>query len=243
MQLSDYALVLRRRWWAIVLTILVTVITAYIISKLQTPLFRSEATYGLTPSRFDNGLSIVLQNSMNSIRDAALARPQLQKISDDLKIDRSPDWLLKYVAIQPRPDSWQMIVQVDYPQDPAMAQQVANAVGQNMMAIVAEKNKLANDSTDRILMSEQNPAQPAYRYRPQTKLNVGAGAFLGLILGVLLAFLLEALDNTLKGTADIERYVGLTVLGAIPNVEHGRHAHEQARAAPGGWRRALRRLT
>ncbi len=104
MQLSDYALVLRRRWWVIVLTVLAAAMSAYIFSKVQTPLFRSEATYGLTPSRFDNGLSIVLQNSMNSIRDAALARPQLQQISDNLQIDRSPDWLLKYVTIQPRPD-------------------------------------------------------------------------------------------------------------------------------------------
>jgi capsular polysaccharide biosynthesis protein len=243
MQLSDYALVLRRRWWVIVLTILAAAVSAYIFSKLQTPVFRSEATYGLTPSRFDNGLSIVLQNSMNSIRDAALARPQLQQISNQLQIDRDPDWLLKYVTIQPRPDSWQMIVQVDYPQDPAMAQNLANAICQYMLAIVAEKNKLACDSTDRILMSEQNPAQPAYRYKPQTKINVAAGAFLGLVLGVLLAFLLEALDNTLKSRADIERYVGLTVLGSIPTVDHDQRAQGQSRAAQAGWRRALRRLT
>ena len=243
MQLSDYALVLRRRWWVIVITVLAAAVSAYVFSKLQTPLFRSEATYGLTPSRFDNGLSIVLQNSMNSIRDAALARPQLQQISDRLQIDRSPEWLLQYATIQPRPDSWQMIVQVDYPQDPGMAQTLANAIGQNMMAIVAEKNKLANDSTDRILMSEQNPAQPAYRYKPQTKINVAAGAFLGLVLGLLLAFLLEALDNTLKGASDIERYLDLTVLGAIPTVERDQHAPGQAHTAPAGWRRALRRMT
>ena len=42
---------------------------------------------------------------------------------------------------------------------------------------------------------------------------------LGLILGLLLAFALEALDDSLKSPADVERFVGLTTLGAIPTVE------------------------
>jgi capsular polysaccharide biosynthesis protein len=46
-----------------------------------------------------------------------------------------------------------------------------------------------------------------------------AGAILGLVIGVLLAFVLEYLDDTLKNSADVERFVGLTTLGAIPTVE------------------------
>jgi capsular polysaccharide biosynthesis protein len=45
---------------------------------------------------------------------------------------------------------------------------------------------------------------------------VAAGAFLGLIIGFLLAFVLEALDDTLKTPDDVEQHVGLTVVGAIP---------------------------
>ena len=39
------------------------------------------------------------------------------------------------------------------------------------------------------------------------------------ILGLLLAFILEALDNSLKTPADVERFVGLTTIGAIPTAE------------------------
>jgi capsular polysaccharide biosynthesis protein len=46
-----------------------------------------------------------------------------------------------------------------------------------------------------------------------------AGALLGLVLGILLAYVLEYLDDTLKNTGDVERFVGLTTLGAIPTVD------------------------
>lgn len=53
-------------------------------------------------------------------------------------------------------------------------------------------------------------------HRPQTRVNVLAGAVLGLVLGILLAFVLEALDDTIKTPNDVERYVQLATLGAIP---------------------------
>jgi capsular polysaccharide biosynthesis protein len=55
--------------------------------------------------------------------------------------------------------------------------------------------------------------------QPNTRVNVLAGAILGLIVGLLLAFVLEYLDDTLKSSADVERFVGLTTLGAIPVAE------------------------
>jgi len=38
------------------------------------------------------------------------------------------------------------------------------------------------------------------------------------MLGVMLTFFLEYMDNTIKTTDDIERYLGLPVLGLIPKV-------------------------
>lgn len=218
MRLADYMTVLRRRWWVILLVILAAGASAYLFSKLQTPVFRSTAEYQVVPSRYDNGLTIVLQGSMNGFRDMALAPIQLEKISDQLQFDRSADWMLEHVAIQPRPDERKMVVQADYPEDPGAAQALAQAIGDNMVALVAAQNSTI-EGTDRINMRVMQPARAAVLYRPQTRINVLAGVILGLLLGILLAFVLEALDNSLKTPADVERYVGLTTLGAIPTVE------------------------
>ena len=218
MQLSDYLMVLRRRWWAILLVAAAASVGAYIFSKVQTPVFRSEASYLVVPNRVDNGLSIVLQNQMESFKVMALAPIQVEQISQQLKLDRDADWLLRYVRIQSQTDTRLMIVQADYPNDPAMAQRLADAVGNNMVALVSSLNQ-GIEGTDRISMRVNQPARPPTLYRPQTRINVLAGLVLGLILGLLLAFAIEALDDSLKSPADVERFVGLTTLGAIPTVE------------------------
>lgn len=214
MQLSDYINVLRRRWWVILLVAFSAAVGAYAVSKLfLEQLWRSEASYLVVPNRIDNGLSITLQNSMNSYKVMALTPYQLDKISSDLKLDRSADWLLGHVAIQPQIDTRLMVIQVDYP-DPAIAPQLADAIGNNMVALVSSLNDSV-EGTDRISMRVNQPARPAVP-RGQTRINVAAGGLLGLIVGLLLAFVLEALDNTLKTPGDVERFVGLTTLGAIP---------------------------
>ena len=214
MRLSEYIRIIRRRIWVIALAVMVTAVAAYVFSKLQEPLYRSEASYLVVPNRNDNGLSIVLTNNMNSYKQLALARPQIEKISAQLQLDRSPEWLLEHISIQANADDRKMIVQVDYP-DIDMAPRLANAVGENMAALVSSLND-GLEGTDKINMRITTPATPPQLYRPQTRINVLAGAFLGLIIGLLLAFVLDAIDDTLKNTEDVERHVGLTILGAIP---------------------------
>jgi capsular polysaccharide biosynthesis protein len=220
MQLADYIAVLRRRWWVILLTAAVATIVAFIISTYQTRVWRSEASYLVVPNRADQGLAILLQNSMDSYRVMALAPTQLEQISQQLKLDRDADWMLEHVHIQAQTDTRLMIVQADYPEevDSGTAQRLADAVGNNMVALVSSLNQ-SIEGTDRINLRVNQPARSAIRWRPQTRINVLAGGMLGLVLGLLLAFALEALDDSLKSASDVERFVGLTTLGAIPTVD------------------------
>ncbi|MFP4162644.1 MAG: polysaccharide biosynthesis tyrosine autokinase [Chitinispirillaceae bacterium] len=48
------------------------------------------------------------------------------------------------------------------------------------------------------------------------------GIALGISLGVGLAFLIEINDTTLKSNNDVERYLGLPVLGTIPHIAHNK---------------------
>jgi capsular polysaccharide biosynthesis protein len=222
MQLSDYAIILRRRWWIILLTAFVTAASGYAFSKVAFrlgALYRTEATYRVVANQLDLGLANVLENNMNSYRDLALATNELDKISAQLHLDRDADWLLnKHVAIQALPDEQKMIVQVTYP-DPEVAPRLANAIGENMVALVAAENA-ALEGTNRISLRLTQAARPAQLYwPPRGSITAAAGLVLGLMLGLLLAVILEALDNSLKTPADVERFVGLTTLGSIPTVE------------------------
>lgn len=64
-----------------------------------------------------------------------------------------------------------------------------------------------------------DPAVPAVKpSKPKKKLIVLVAAFVGLFLGIVWAFLLEHLDNTLKGSGDMEDRLGLPVLGLLPHL-------------------------
>ena len=61
-----------------------------------------------------------------------------------------------------------------------------------------------------------NPGAP---FAPNVFNNVLMSLMLGLVLGVLLAFLFEFLDDTLKRPDEIEKHLGIGVLGVIPKLE------------------------
>ena len=59
---------------------------------------------------------------------------------------------------------------------------------------------------------------------PRKKMNTILGGFIGLLVGLGLSFLLEYLDQSIKDPEEIERYLGLPVLGVIPHIRRERMA-------------------
>ena len=63
------------------------------------------------------------------------------------------------------------------------------------------------------------PAKPGAKTSPRPTRNAVLAVFLGLILGVGLAFLVEYLDDTLHTREDFEKYYDTSIIGEIPHVE------------------------
>lgn len=59
-------------------------------------------------------------------------------------------------------------------------------------------------------------AQRGYKFKPSLSRNLALGLLAGLLLGVLLALAFEYLDDTLKSPEDLEKQLGMSVLGVIP---------------------------
>jgi len=66
---------------------------------------------------------------------------------------------------------------------------------------------------------------PTRPVRPNRQLNMAVSGVLGVMVGVMLAFLLEYLDNTVKNAEDVQRVLGVPVIGNVPlftGVDRGR---------------------
>lgn len=57
---------------------------------------------------------------------------------------------------------------------------------------------------------------PSTPVKPNKKLNIAVALVLGLMVSVGLAFVLEFMDNTFKLPDDVEKHLGLPVVGTIP---------------------------
>ncbi len=79
-------------------------------------------------------------------------------------------------------------------------------------------------SNIRIVDAAEPPKKPA---KPNLLLNLALAVVMGCGLGVGAAFLQEHLDNSLKTSEDVERFLGLPALALIPSVEslNGRRGH------------------
>lgn len=64
----------------------------------------------------------------------------------------------------------------------------------------------------------EHPYIPSY---PNKRRSLALGLVLGLFSGIGLAFFIEYLDNTVKGTRDLEDKFGVTVLGTIEELRSG----------------------
>ncbi len=77
---------------------------------------------------------------------------------------------------------------------------------------VLEKQTLGNT---RVISEALIPERPV---SPKIPLNLSLGGFLGILLGVGTALVLEAMDKSLKTVEEAKRLVGYTLLGTIPQL-------------------------
>ena len=66
----------------------------------------------------------------------------------------------------------------------------------------------------RIIERAEVPKNPV---KPNIKSNLIQAALAGLFIGVIFAFFLEYLDNTIKTPEDVKRYLGIRFLGPVPH--------------------------
>ncbi len=65
---------------------------------------------------------------------------------------------------------------------------------------------------------------PANPIRPRKVMNLAVGFMLGLFLGLGTVFFLDYLDNTIRSSDDIEKYLDLPLLAVIPRIRKGKDA-------------------
>ena len=217
MSLNDYFRIVRRRGWIMLLTALLTAASALAFSLVQTPIYKSTIYIGVQPARPDLGLTQSAKTLLRLYVAWMNTRTNAQKVIDTLQLDRTAGSLISDVTITS--DDSRFVIQIDVKNANG---DLANDVAQKWADLFVQWRQDQNQTArreDRVDAFTLDP--PRYDlYRPRKSVNALAGGILGLLLGGVIVFVLEYIESgILRSPQDVERALGLSVLGAIPTVE------------------------
>ncbi len=222
MKPSDLVAALRRRFWLLLVLVLVAGGIAYTVGRVQDPVYKAEAILAGTAIR--DPLTNVpnpdfvygLQTSMTSVANAAASPEIAQAVSDHLQKDglvMSPEELTAKLASTTVPGSTSMKLTVS-DSDPDRAALIANTWGEEASRRLSRTPLLLGG--DLQLTSEATP--PADPAQPKPMVYLGLGLFLGLIVGLTFVVADEYYRPRFRSAKQAEEALGIPVLGVIPRM-------------------------
>jgi polysaccharide biosynthesis transport protein len=145
----------------------------------------------------------------------------------DLHLTLTPGQLLGSVSVSFNPESAALKVSV-VNHVPGTAQAIADRLGVNFSRLVEKRlgkgipATTGSQATPPLTASVWDPAHviPG-KVEPKPTRNLLIAGILGLVLGLLGAFLRDYFDRTLRTVDEIERAFGVPVIGQIPTVRPG----------------------
>lgn len=146
---------------------------------------------------------------INDYKVLITGRNVTEEVISKLGLDCDDDSLARKIRVTSPDDS--QFVQISVTDtDPRLAAQIANAVREVASVQIQE---LMNVDAVNLVYAAQVPQRAS---GPNAMLNTVLAAGAGLILTLAVLVLLFVVDDTIRTEEDVERYLGLSVMGVIP---------------------------
>jgi len=211
---------LRKRILLIISVTLIAMIVSGVVSYfVLTPEYKSSTQILVNQAKEDQTIynynevqtNVQLINTYSVIIKSAGI---LNNVKKELGLDISVSELNNKISVESTQNSQIMTVSVIDP-DPVVALEIANKTAEVFEKEVKDLMQVDNVNILPLADDQENQSPVS----PNPPLNMAIAAVIGLILGIGLAFLLDYLDNTVKNEQDIEKLLGLPVLGAITTID------------------------
>ena len=220
MKPQDVVTAIKKRWWIIVVLTLAAALTATLIARFQTPVYKVEIQMAATAPKnpvtgqTDATITLALQvaipsiaNATESIDIATATSAALQKSG----INISPEELLKKVSASPVANSNSLKLSVS-DTSPTRVAEIANAWGTEASNVLSGGQILLGGRLQ-ITNKAVVPEKPS---QPKPMVYLGLGLFLGLVAGFTIAIGWEYFDPHFRSEEETEEMLGVPVLGTIP---------------------------
>jgi capsular polysaccharide biosynthesis protein len=211
--LRDLLYLLRTRLWIILLAAVIFAGGAGLVSSfLITPMYQSTAKlYILTKSTSITSLADIQLGSQLTQDYMVLvkSRPVVTKIIENLELDMGYEALVNIITISNPGNTRILEIRAEYP-DAYMAKRIVDEFAQVSRTQIAKIMDTAEPSVVEDGHVSSNPSSP------NIKMNILIAGMAGAFLAAGVILVLYMMDDTIKTSEDVEKYLGLTTLGLIP---------------------------
>jgi diguanylate cyclase (GGDEF)-like protein len=232
MEITLYLQAFRRGWWVVALTLLIATFVSLLISYFTPPVYQTNARFIISPNAgvFSSSWDVV--SSMDTLDRRSIINTYKELLASQSVYERSPeiqkmgsdligeDYLVTVTVV---PDTNILNLGVEGP-DPLVVVAIANAIGREGLEYINELYPVYNFS---VLEDAEVPTRPI---RPEPVKNAGLAALLGAIVGVVLAFSREQLQNTIDKLR--ERTIIDSSSSAYTRAYFERHLREETTRQP-----------
>ena len=220
---------LRRRIWLILLALVLGGGVGVAYTKLvMTPIYSSTAmVYMLSKETTLTSLADLQIGSQltNDYRVMVTSRPVLQEVIDNLGLDTDYIGLRGQLSLDNPADTRILSITVADP-DPARAKAIVDEVARVSSNYIADIMEMVPPKIIEDGVVPESPSSPSARRN---------GAVCALLFGMAVCGVIclrVILNDTIRSEEDVQRYLGLTVLAAIPREDeegdkgkYGRYGH------------------
>ncbi|MCM3741815.1 Wzz/FepE/Etk N-terminal domain-containing protein [Oceanobacillus luteolus] len=209
--------VIKKRLLLIMAITLGTAVVAAVVSYfVLTPTYQSSSQFIVNQSPQEQNVpynvndiraNVEIINTYNVIIKSPAI---LGEVIKELDLPYSVQALSENITVSNEQNS-QVVTVTAVDEHPALAVDIANTTVAVFQDKVQEFMNVDNVSVLTEAQLSPNPTPVA----PNPVLNIAIAIVLGIMIGVGLAFLLEYLDNTVTTEDDVEKHLGLPILGVI----------------------------
>jgi capsular polysaccharide biosynthesis protein len=198
-----------------VLVAIVAALAALGVSMIMPETYRATIQLSANPARADWGLNQATQDLLRNYVLNIKTHRMTQDAINRAQLDMSTYDFLANLDVSADSSNMSITLQAE-----SHDREEARLMAQTLADVFVEERRDWNseqDKRDRIYVEKVDDIRDVPLTSPNVKLNVVAGFVFGVIVGGLIVFFLEWLQSDILRTVpDVEKKVGVTVLGAIP---------------------------
>lgn len=221
--LREYFHIIKKRAWIIVLITVLAMITSGIISFfVLSPVYEANTTLIVNTEQSKETNNMITGDQLNVTQKLTLtygeiikSRAVINSVIDKLDLDMKYDEVEKMITVAPVKDTQIMSVIVQYT-NPKRARDIANAIP---TVFTKEVKRITKANSVEVIDKAIAPENPI---KPNKVMNIAVAAVLGVMIGLFIVFIIEYMDNKIKTPQDIEKHIGLPILGVVPNENMGK---------------------